>query len=55
MPIFISRIPSESSLLEILLPPIKKFNFLPSLTKYPDSGSSNINPIGGFDFMKVQS
>ncbi len=55
MPIFISRIPSESSLLEILLSPTKKFNFLRSLPKHPNADSSHINPIEGFDFMKVQS
>ena len=55
MPIFISRISSESSLLEILLPPTKKFNFLRSLPKHPSSGISYIISIGSFDFMKVQS
>ena len=55
IPIFISLIPSESSLVKILLSPTKKFNYLRSLTKYLDSENFDINPIGGFDFMKVQS
>jgi len=53
MSILISRILSESSLLEILLPPTKKFNFFRSLPHYPDSGSPHINRIRGFDFFSL--